>query len=794
MQNQKFQITQKQRKNNLIFNIIIVLIISVYVGLKVGVNYVTQEEGTLLDAFVSTAVNIADKPWVIWPTSFIPVLICLLIGGFICLFMYTKYGITKDTVENVYGDAFFEENIDQYEKEFVADPEVIEEVTNKPLSKRDCPRNEEGKKIYTKLNPSSKRWHSVMEECRRRSMIYTDKIYLSLNGKWCQRNTNAMIFGASGAGKSRFFLLPNILQGYGSFICTDPSGDVMQKCGYFLKQSGYDIRCFSISDMSKSCRFNPLHYIRDTKDIAIIAQTFLDNTKDENSKSGDDFWDKSAMALLCACIGYLYEVCPPEQQNLSNVLELLKTDKHEENEQPGTLSDFDEMFEALGEANPISYAYQCYSTYIQAPVKTRNSILISTSVKLQQLDIPEVKNLTYKDEMGLDEVGEKPMAIFLNIPQADPTFKWLTAMLYSLLFKRLYQYGEDRQRKSAIDAENKVIDPDTGKVVKALNDPEMKVPVKFLIDECANVGKIPNLDNYLATCRKYRISIVPIFQSYSQIVEVYGEQKANSIVANCDAFLFLGGTDEKTLKIIHDRLGKETVKTLSHNMPNKGGYSVNKQMTGQDLMTRDQIETMSNAECILFIRALRPFKTKKYSLERHPNAKYLAEGECGKAYINPFNVSDDDELIEDVRLKNIDEDGYIAPSVVDSARRKTLILSNRKKANDIEVLINEKEEELKNASPDEVKELKILINNLKKELDKLQKTDPDLNGENEQRRELGIEPFVPGEETPVKTKSCDEVMQNNPDLSDVVSILSTHNYDAAYEFDINNDFNIKDLI
>ena len=280
------------------------------------------------------------------------------------------------------------------------------------------------------------------------------------------------------------------------------------------------------------------------------------------------------------------------------------------------------------------------------------------------MDIPEVRNLTYKDEMELDRLSEEKMAIFLCIPQADTTYSWLTAMFYSILFKRLYARGEERMRE------------------EHLSDPSLKVPVRFLIDECRNIGKIPNLSIYLATCRKYRISIVPIFQNYSQVEEVYGDKGANSIISNCDAFLFLGGSDESTLKIITSHLGKESVKTLSMSnalLFTKGMNSTSKGFAARELMSRVQVETMSNSECLLFIRALRPFRTKKFVLEKHPNYKYLAEGPAGEIYINNIESVYNDEEIENLRIRTVNEEGYIAPKVVDSARRRNMLVENRKK-------------------------------------------------------------------------------------------------------------------
>lgn len=697
MKNSASQITETQRKKNLLTYVIIVTLACLYGGLRMGFFMATSDDATLISAFTEFMNKWTDKPWQLFPTNFICIGIFLVIGAVIDVVLYNKYLISKDTVEFAHGDARFEKDYDEYEREFVIDPQVVEEFTNVKMTDKNCPRNDEGKKVYKgikKTQGDKVKNLSIIEECRRRSMIYTDKIYLSLNGSWCQRNSNTVVFGASGTGKSRYFLKPNILQANSSIVCTDPSGDVMQATGYFLREvKGYDVKCFNIEDMTKSCRFNPLYYIRDTKDIAIVVNTFLENINGEKKSSGGDgdFWTQSAKALMCAVIGYQYEVLPIEQRNLSNTLDIIRMDGRSENDDANVETAFDVMFQNLGAANPASYAYQQYLIFKQAPAKTRLNILISTSVNLSQMDIPEVKNLTYKDEMQLDEVGDRKMAIFLIIPQADTTYTWLTAMFYSLLLKRLYKYGEERMKQSAIDADKGVIDSTTGMRVKALSDPQMKIPVRFLIDECRNIGKIPNLSIYLVTCRKYRISIVPIFQNYSQIEELYGKEGANSIISNCDSFLFLGGSDDATLKIIQGHLGKETVKTLSHSMAQttKGSNSASKQQTGKDLMTRDQIETMSNSECLLFIRALRPFKTKKYDLNRHPEYKYLSEGECGRAFYNPFTIEYEDDEIENNRVKQPDEDGYIAPVIVDSARRRNLINTNLKKAKEVREIIDE---------------------------------------------------------------------------------------------------------
>lgn len=792
MKNTTPQITEKQRKGNLLSYVLTVTISCVYGGLRMGYFYATSTnpDKTLLTVFSDFMDKWSEQPWQIWPTNFLCVGIFLFIAALIDVMLYNKYLVTKDTVEYAHGDAKFETNYDEYEKEFVVDPAVVSQLTGIKMTDRNCPRNEEGKKVFTGIKRTqgkNVKYHDVIEECRRLSMVYTDKIYLSLNGGWSQRNTNTIVFGASGTGKSRYFLKPNILQANSSIVCTDPSGDVMQATGYFLKEiMNYDLRCFNIEDMSKSCRFNPLYYIRDTKDIAIIVNTFLENINGEKKSSGGgdgDFWTQSAKALMCAVIGYLYEVCPEEQRNFSNVLDIIRMDGRSEGDDATVETDFDILFQNLGDANPASYAFQQYNIFKQAPAKTRLNILISTSVNLSQMDIPEVKNLTYKDEMDLDKVGERKMAIFLIIPQADTTYTWLTAMFYSLLFKRLYSYGEQRMKQSALDAENGVIDKETGQVVKPLSDPQMKVPVRFLIDECRNIGKIPNLSIYLATCRKYRISIVPIFQNYSQIEELYGKEGANSIVSNCDAFLFLGGSDESTLKIIQGHLGKETVKTLSNSMAQsaKGSNSASKQQTGKDLMTRDQIETMSNAECLLFIRALRPFKTKKYDLNRHPNYKYLNEGKEGRAFPNPFDIVYEDEAIENNRVRTADEEGYIAPQVKDSARRRTLVASNKKKAAELREQLNDLQQELATMTNDKKKEkTQQTIEIIQAELKRLERTDPDL----QQSQEPETEKDAACEETKTPEQhnaDMEKKIGMNEPLNDVINTETVGSYAPEHD-------------
>ena len=698
MRNDKKDI-RKVRLNNLIFGTTTVTTACFYYGLRIGnIIHQSEQEIGLFEAMATSMEEILAKPFALFPSDWGSVLIFLTVALIVDIYMLNEYIIREGAIDDAQGDAAFEENFSQYDKEFCFDPKIALPIMGKKVNKRNTymldarDDEEEHKKVIRKnmelnrrerrraekmlkkkltpkqlqrrLKTFSKKYRAIYE-CRMQSQIYAQGLYLGLNGSWTQRNANAIVFGASGAGKSRFFLKPNILQANGCFIVTDPSGDIMQGLGGFLKLMGYTVKCFNVQEMTESCRFNPLYYVRKTTDIPIIVNTLIENTRGENTKpgGGDPFWDKATQSLLCAIIGYLFEVCPIEQRNFSNVLEILNMAQISEGATELGDNDFDSLFKELGKADPSSYAYLNYRVFKQAPAKTALNVLISTGVLLSQyIGIHEFNNLTFKDELELDKIGEEKYALFLNIPQEDTTYSWITAMLYSTVFRLMYAKGNKRMKEEGLD------------------NPELKIPVRFLIDECANVGKIPNLDKILATCRKYRLSVVPIFQNYSQVVQVYGKEIANNIISNCDTFVFLGGSDDETLKIVCNHLGKETVQTLSYgNSKGKmASTSVNKQSVGKELMSRINVEQMSNAMCLVFIRALKPFKVHKYKLEDHPHYRYTAEADKKYIFKNPFNLKYDDEEIEGIRVKRKGEDGYIQPKVVDSARKRALDIQTEK--------------------------------------------------------------------------------------------------------------------
>lgn len=653
----------KSRRGNLALFIGVVTVASLFGGLHLGAVYRGMEEPGLIGALAGLGEHMVEHPFALFPTDGLMVGIMLFGGVLVDLVLYNEYLRVSGSVRDAHGDAAFETDMRQYDLEFVFRPERVAQLSGGRVTDRTAPYNEEHKRVLRRY-PDKK----TAAVCLAGARILAEGLYMDMDGSWTQRNNNETCFGASGAGKTRFYLTPNLLQLSGCYVVVDASGDIEQNTAGFFRKNGYQIRRFSTDDMERSCRFNPLFYIRKTSDILVIVNALMENAQEgrRNGSGGDgDFWVKSTQALLCAIIGYEVEVLPVEQRNFSNVLEILRMNDLEENAESGTETEFDRLFLALGEADPASYAYHQYLTFKKAPAKTALNILISTAVLISQyVDIPEFHNLTYKDELELDRMGEEKMVLFLNIPLADRTYSWITAMLFSVLFNRLYHKGKERMER------------------KGLSNPELAVPVRFLIDECRNIGKIPNLGEYLATCRKYRISISVVFQNYSQIVEVYGREEANSILGNCDTMIFLGGSDSDTLKIVCERLGKETVRTLSFGSSRgrMGSVSVNKQEVGRELMSRIQVEQMSNTECLVFVRALRPFKVKKYRLERHPNYRYLAEADRSYLQKDPFLLEYDGEEMEAVRVKAVGEEGYVPPAVVDSARRRAREAEKRRKA------------------------------------------------------------------------------------------------------------------
>ncbi len=413
------------------------------------------------------------------------------------------------------------------------------------------------------------------------------------------RNKNVLVIGGSGSGKTRFWLKPNLLQGHSSYVITDPKGDIVVDCGHFLLKKGYDLRIFNTINFKKSMHYNPFHYIHSEKDILKLTTTLIANTKGDG-KSGDEFWTKAETLLYCALIGYIHYEAPKEEQNFATLIEFLNAMEVREDDETFK-NPVDQMFEALEKKKPNHFAVRQYKKYLLAAGKTAKSILISCGARLAPFDIQEVRDITMYDELSLDTIGDKKTALFLIMSDTDPTFNFLISMIYSQLFNLLCEKADD------------------------VYGGRLPVHVRCLIDECANIGQIPNLEKLVATIRSREISAALILQAQSQLKAIY-KDNADTIVGNMDSRIFLGGAEPTTLKELNQALGKETIDTYntSDTRGNSPSYGTNYQKLGKDLATVDELAVLDGSKCILQLRGVRPFLSNKYDLTKHPNYKYTA--------------------------------------------------------------------------------------------------------------------------------------------------------------------------
>lgn len=584
---------QNKRARSFTIQTIIIFALALFAGFHIG--YATKQPDLNSDNILTVVLNgfehITEKPWQIYPTSLAPIAICLLIGAFIWSYSYKKYmELRKTMLGEESGTAEFETNFKKYNKQYVLDPAM-----------------------------------KNLKQSMANSVILSNDIYLSLNTQFTQRNLNIIVLGGSGTGKSRFFVKPNILQANSSFVITDPSGDIMSETAGFLEKQGYIIKCFNIQDMTKSCRYNPFAYIKQDEDIPVMINCLMKNTN--NGKTGGDpFWDKSETALYAACCGYLFEARPPEERNFANIMEMLRMVSADEENIADKEDELDKIFNEWESLYPKSFAVKNYKTFKMAPGKTKLSILITAAVRIGTFfDLDKVANLTCKDEMELDKVGSRKTAIFIVTPQGDTTYSFLVSMLYTQMFDALYKVGEE-----------------LGETIGKFGLP---IPVRCLIDEFANCGTIPDFEIKLATMRKYNISACPVLQSMAQLKKMYKDEW-ETIVGNCDTLLFLGGTEESTLKYLSEKMGKATIKTRSTTV-NKGGRqgggSANLSYTGRELMTSAEIGMMDNKKCLVLIRGCKPIYNDKYNFTAHPNYKYTAEANSNMLFVGKFKLNNEYE-------------------------------------------------------------------------------------------------------------------------------------------------------
>ena len=414
------------------------------------------------------------------------------------------------------------------------------------------------------------------------------------------RNKNVLVVGGSGSGKTRFWLKPNLLQCHSSYVVTDPKGTIVLECGNAMLKNGYKVRILNTINFKKSMHYNPFAYVHSEKDILKLVTTLMTNTKGEGS-GGDPFWEKSERLLLTALIAYLHYEAPVEEQNFATLLEMLNTmqvlEDDEEYQNPVDL-----LFEELAKKKPNSFARRQYKLYKLAAGKTAKSILISCGARLAPFDIQELRDLTMYDELQLDTLGDKKTALFLIMSDTDSTFNFLISMVYTQLFNLLCDKADD------------------------VYGGKLPIHVRCLIDECANIGQIPNLEKLVATIRSREISACLVLQARSQLKAIY-KDNADTIVGNMDSQIFLGGSEPTTLKDLSEILGKETIDAFntSDTRGNSPSYGTTFQKMGHELLSRDELAVLDGGKCILQLRGVRPFLSDKYDLTQHPNYKLTSD-------------------------------------------------------------------------------------------------------------------------------------------------------------------------
>ena len=421
------------------------------------------------------------------------------------------------------------------------------------------------------------------------------------------RNKNVLVIGGSGSGKTRFFLKPNLMQLHSSYVVTDPKGSVLVECGKLLKGNGYRIKVFNTINFKKSMHYNPLAYVHNEKDILKLVNVLISNTKGEG-KSGDDFWLKSETLLYTALISYICTQGPKKERNFTTLVSMINSMETRE-EDEDYKNHVDDMFDALEQKDPQHFAVRQYRKFKLAAGKTAKSILISCAARLAPFDIQEIRDITAYDELELDTIGDTKTAVFFIISDTDDSLNFLVSMAYTQMFNLLCEKADDKY---------------SGR---------LPVHVRCLIDEMANIGQIPKLEKLMATIRSREISACLILQTQSQLKAIY-KDNADTIIGNADSVLFLGGKEKTTLKDLTESLGKETI-DISNTGESRGrekSFSLNNQKMGKELMSMDELSVMDGSKCILQLRGVRPFLSRKYDITKHPNYKYLSDYDPKNAF------------------------------------------------------------------------------------------------------------------------------------------------------------------
>ena len=456
-------------------------------------------------------------------------------------------------------------------------------------------------------------------------LTWTERLMMSNRPKdpKTARNKNVLVVGGSGSGKTRFFIKPNLMQLHSSYVVTDPKGSIAVECGKLMLRNGYKVKIFNSINFKKSHHYNPFAYIHSEKDILKLVTTLIANTKGDG-KSGDDFWQKAETLLYTALIGYIHYEAPEEEQNFATLIEFINAMEVREDDETFE-NNVDLAFKELAQREPNHFAVRQYKKYKLAAGKTAKSINISCGARLAPFDIQELREITMYDELELDTLGDRKTALFLIMSDTDSTFNFLISMIYSQLFNLLCEKADD------------------------VYGGRLPVHVRCLIDECANIGQIPNLEKLMATIRSREISACLVLQAQSQLKALY-KDNADTIIGNCDSSIFLGGKEPGTLKELNQALGKETIDTFNtgESRGREVSHSLNYQKLGKDLATIDELAVLDGGKCILQLRGVRPFLSDKYDITRHPNYKYLSDA-------NPRNAFDIEKYLSTRLVPKADE-------------------------------------------------------------------------------------------------------------------------------------------
>ena len=467
-------------------------------------------------------------------------------------------------------------------------------------SRRNYRRGEEhGSAKWGSARAVNKKYRAIKPEDNK---IFTQNVRVGLDGRKHRRNLNTIVVGGSGAGKTRFYAKPNLCQANTSFVVLDPKGELLRDTGYLLKQKGYEVRVLDLLNMEKSHCYNPFVYLRDDNDVQRLVTNLFKSTTPKGSQSNDPFWDTAASMLLLALVFYLKYEAPPDEQNFSMVMEMLRAADVREDMDEYT-SPLDELFERLEMRDPDHIAVKYYKDYHSGSAKTLKSIQITLAARLEKFNLSSLAALTATDELDLPSLGEKIVALFALIPDNDTSFNFLVSILYTQLFQQLFYLADHKYGGS------------------------LPVPVHFLMDEFANVSLPDDFDKILSVMRSRRVFVSIILQNLAQLKTLF-EKQWESIVGNCDEFLYLGGNEQSTHKYVSELLGKATIDTNTYGKSSgrNGNYSTNYQISGRELMTPDEVRMLDNRCALLFIRGELPIMDEKYDILKHPNVSLTTDG------------------------------------------------------------------------------------------------------------------------------------------------------------------------